>query len=390
MKSISSMVGVARGGRGLAAAIVVAAALGGGARPAYAVCAPCLMDGVISAADGLAKGATLAQMAASQASTLAGIAESAYKMMTGQSGVTASVVAGREKELAADKELTQAHLNYQAASAQQKRFTEAQDLYLAPSAQPYRTCETMANANTTQRAGESARTLGKVLNEVAGQNLMRTENAALRAKKVLDNYRANYCSDDDEARGRCKAVDKKMQNAAVSVESLMNPTAGDTYNDQEAKAALDYVNMVTSPTPPEMLPKALEGKSEAAERFAVAQMSAEAQMSMANHSLVQILASKMPRGKGPEDATSLVGLIKSGIMERFGNPRFAAELAAKDSTGILKDVNRLMAMRNFLAYHSYLQNERVESLLATQLAIAVKDNSEIEIAAARAAAGNGR
>lgn len=366
-------------------AFAVASLLSLAPKPAHAFCDPCYMDSIISASDVAAKVATLAQMAASQASTLAGIAASTLKTMTGQSGVTASVVASRDKELAAEKELSQAALNYDAASEAQKRFAEAQDNFTAPSAQAFRVCEIMKAGDAAKTVGEDARTMAKALNYASGRRQMYTENASVRAKEVLDNYRTNYCSDADEARGRCTAVsDKRMQNAAVSADSLMSPTAGETFTEKEAQAAVDFIEMVTNPTPQELLPKGLENKSAAAERFNLAQMNGQAQMSMANHSMMQILASKKPTGTTPEKSISVVGLMKKFAEEKFGNKQYVEGLSKMDNPGLLKEINSQMAVRNWINYHGYLQNERVEALLATQLAIAVKDNSEREIASARA------
>ena len=351
--------------------------------PAMA-CPPCAMDGVISAADVASKIATLAQMAASQASTLAGIAQATWTMLNGESGRTASLVAGREKEIAAEKELVQSELNYQAATEAQKRFALAKDTFTAPSAQPYRVCALLKAGQTAKTMSEDSRTFAKAFNVTSGRKSMYTENAGAAAKAVLDNYRENYCSKEDENRGRCTAVsDKRMHNAAVSADSLMNPIAGETFTPKEAAAAADFIQMVTNPTPQEKLPKGLDNKSIAAERFSLAQMTSQAQMSMANYSLAQILASKMPMGTTPDKAISTVGLMKKFVEERFGNPDYAKGISAMDSPGLLKEINSQMAVRNWINYQSYLQNERVEASLATQLAVAVKDKADQELSAAR-------
>lgn len=369
------------------ASLIVSLAMGSmlGFAPtsAMAWCHPCLMDSVIAASDVAAKVATLAQMAASQASTLAGIAQSTLLTMTGQQGSTASIVASREKELAAEKELVQAELNYDAASEAQKRFAAAQDKFTAPSAQAFRVCEVMRAGDAAKTVGEEARTMGKALSDISSQRQMYTENASVSAKRVLDNYRTNYCSDEDAKRGRCTAVDRRMQNAGISADSLMSPTAGETFTDAEKVAAIDFIQMVTNPTPQEMLPKGLENKSAAAERFNLTQMHTQAQMSMADHSLMQILASKTATGTTPEKSISVVGLMKKFAEEKFGNPDYVNALGTKDNPGLLKEINSQMAVRNWINYHGYLQNERVEALLATQLVIAVKENSEREIAVAR-------
>lgn len=351
--------------------------------PAMAWCHPCLMDAQIAASDVAAKVATLAQMAASQASTLAGIAQSTLMTMNAEQGTTASIVASREKELAAESELVQAELNYDAASEAQKRFAEAQDNFTAPSAKAYRVCEVMKAGDAAKKVGDDARSIGKALSDASGNRQMYTENASASAKKVLDNYRKNYCSIEDEKRGRCTAVEKSMQNAAVSADSLMSPTSGETFTAKEKVAAVDFIQMVTNPTPQEMLPKGLEKKSAAAERFNLAQMSAQAQMSMADHSLMQILASKTATGTTPEKSISVVGMMKKFSEEKFGNPVYVKGLGGMDSPGLLKEINSQMAVRNWISYHGYLQNERVEALLATQLAIAVKESSDGAIASAR-------
>ena len=112
-------------------------------------------------------------------------------------------------------------------------------------------------------------------------------------------------------------------------------------------------------------------------------MTSQAQMSMANYSLAQILASKMPMGTTPDKAISTVGLMKKFVEERFGNPDYAKGISAMDSPGLLKEINSQMAVRNWINYQSYLQNERVEASLATQLAVAVKDKADQELSAAR-------
>jgi hypothetical protein len=115
----------------------------------------------------------------------------------------------------------------------------------------------------------------------------------------------------------------------------------------------------------------------------LATMVAAAQNSVAYNSLSQIWSSHSAdaglsamTGESPGDALSMVGVMKKFVYSRFVEPKWKSDLAGMDTNGLLKEIAVLMAGQNWMDYQSYLQAERVEAVVATQLAIAARDHNE--------------
>lgn len=305
------------------------------------------------------------------------------QMLSKQSSVEAILGAG-EKVTAGKKELTQAELNYHAAQQSNDRYFDAQNKYTDRSAIVPGVCELMASTEAARTVNENASTVGKALTRASVRQQMYVDNASVAAREVMDNYRGKYCSDFDVQRGRCTAaVSADMQGASLQAGTLLTPTSGETYTPQEAQAAADFIQMVTNPMPEESLPKGLE-KSRSGERFVLAQMHAQAQMSVANSALNHVMASRNPQGTGNKDAISVVGMLKDIAGSTFGNSKHEKEVVGTGEKPMYQLINLHLADANWMDYQTYNQNERIESILAAQLAVIAKNRSDSQMGSARA------
>ena len=317
---------------------------------------------------------TLAKNAATITST--------YNQLLGKKGGAESILAAGEKVTAGKKELTQAKINYQAAVDANERYMRAQDTYLSPSAQAFQSCEGLAaeQRGTASLANTdvSAKAMSRAL--VKDQLFVNSEAAIVRDR--MGRYRELYCSEADVERGRCtNSAPKAMQGAAIDAGTLLIPSAGETYGVDEARAAADFVTMVTNPSPSEMLPRALES-GRGGERFQIAQMVGQSRMSVATGALVQIMASRMPLDTN--GGLSLVASMKAAVEMRNGNPRYAESLQRQGERPLYEEINHNLASMNWMEFHAFNQNSRIESIIATQLAVSARDSASRELAIRRA------
>lgn len=117
-------------------------------------------------------------------------------------------------------------------------------------------------------------------------------------------------------------------------------------------------------------------------------------MNVAQHSLEMIKAmndapdsGSNTNAAGYSGALSVVGLMHKFVDDRFGNPDYSASLQGLNDSGMLREINMHMAFNNWVDYHSYLQNERIEALVATQLASAARERSDRQLSMARGLVG---
>lgn len=340
-------------------------------------------------------------MQAIQQSTMSiiqAVETSTYNIINAIDGSTQSIKGVNEKAINSEKELTQGRLNYDASRNMADVYAKAQEQFTVPEAQAFKTCELLAQAQQTGSAGDNARVMAKTMTTAQNRRNLYTVDAPAAAKAVLDDYKTNYCSAADQERGRCTAVGNVlMQGAATRADTLLTPAANYTYSAEESAAAAAFITMATNPVPAETLPKALE-QSPAGERFILEQMNASAQLSVAQHSLWQIKSAKdaptSPNGNanaaGYSGALSLVGLMKKFSDDKFGNPQYDVKLSGMNENGLLRELNLQTAYSNWVDYQTYLQNDRIEALLATQLAASARERSERQLAMARAMVGRSR
>jgi hypothetical protein len=294
-----------------------------------------------------------------------------------------------EKQTGAQKELTQAQLNFDATSKAKKVAAEAQDIaggdeYVNGS------CETLETANqagaAAKGAGQEARAHTAAL---AARNLY-TPSVGAEQKKLLATHDTNYCSAADEKRNRCKATTKiLMQDAEISAGTLLSPANGSTYTKDESKAAEEFVKIATNPMPAEMLPNAFEKTAEG-KTYILASRFAQAQSSVAQFSLSSIMKRHdVSTESASMDGLSVVGWMKKFVTDRFGNASWQEKINnAQSPVVLLREIALIQAGKNWMDYQAYEQAERMEAVMATTLAITARAYNEPRLAQLQAAVTN--
>lgn len=304
------------------------------------------------------------------------------QLMAKQSSVEA-MLASASKMIAGRKELTQSKLNYQAAQLANNRLFDAQNRFTDVSSRAPGLCEVGAASEQARAINIDASLNEKALTRSGVRQQLYVENATVVAKDIYETYKSRYCSNADVQRGRCTtAVDPMMQGASLEAGTLLTPTSGETYTAQESQAAADFIQMVTNPFPEEMLPKSLE-KSQGANRFLLAQMHAQAQMSVAQGALNHVMASREALSQGDGPKMSVVALMKDIAGSRFGVSKHESAVAGTGENAMYQLINLNLADSNWMDYQAYRQNEKIESVLASQLAVAAKLRSDVQVGVAR-------
>lgn len=306
---------------------------------------------------------------------------------------TESIVGVNEKNQAASKELKQASLNYDAANIVQEAVVEGQEKFTSEQSKPYRVCEQVKQAANLRsvvdhsydavKTDAAKRTMKSLYPKKPGESI----------DEVLEKWDSKYCTQIDVDQGNCTTTVAKpvIQAAAVRADVLLQPTANLTYSKEEDEAAGDFIEMVSEPIPNHDLPTSME-KTESGKAFRVAQMTAKGQMSVATTSLEAVRASKRSFSATPANAAgytgdmSMLGLMKKFTDEKFGNAKYKEILQVKNKNGLLKELSVQLAFSNWVDFHTYVQNERIEAILATQLANAAKKHADATLSLARAPA----
>lgn len=338
----------------------------------------------------------LSAISYSTASIIQAVSFSTYNIITAIGSSTESMVGSGEKGNQGGKELEQAKLNYDAATKMADSYAKSMEQFVLPESQAYKKCVIMAQAQQAEVAGQAVRTSSKLGTYKAARRNMGGQNPEASMKNVLDDYKSNYCSKEDVARDRCTtAAPEYLQNASVRADILLTPAANETYSAEESKAADSFITMVSNPIPIQSLPANLE-KTPGGNKYFLEQMYSTAQMSVGQHSLQAIKASKEPSSasgavaaaNGYSGDLSLKGVMSKFTEDKFGNPEYAKNLQTQNENGLLKEMNVQMAFNNWLGYKAYEQNERMEAIMAVQMLNSVRERSAKALSAARQNVGS--
>lgn len=312
-------------------------------------------------------------------------------------GSTSSVVAAEDKLIHALGQLTQAGINYKTEQYMLATSARAQEMYTTPQADSFQTCAYEDRSKQASAAAADAGNDAKYNSAMHTRRNMGTVNANDEAKSVQSNYAKSYCSDGDQKAGVkdpetgkvCTPVAVELQNAGIRADVFLSPVANMTYSAQEAKAAEDFIVMVTNPIPVELLPESQE-KSLSGDKFQLAMMSVNARLSAAQYVMEQSRASKValdlenPGASGYTGALSVIGNMQRFVQERFGNEKYTDKLdASTNGYGLYKELSLQMAFNNWMDFHGYLQNERIEGMLAVELAAAATKRADRQMSLAK-------
>lgn len=355
----------------------IATALLVGSSPARACCG----DGAIAAA-----GATAAGMAVSAA-----VATGSWTIVAWLERLNATISVGFGKVMAEIQRQTAALRVMEEGNAavaaqlfmEKARADAAVKYELSP-----RVCfETAGGASATVAAGEVRETMND-LNRDFAKRTMFTANTSAVIGKMYDEHASKYCSQQDADLGRCAAVDPRLQNADVRADSMLNTPS---YTTDQMSAARAFVANVANPVPTQNIPKDWE-KTSQGKMFVAGQYIEQARASVAANSLNAAVAARTPiKGLGSSALlnkadVSELELMESQVRGRFESPNWYKMIAGFSAENLLRESSKMQALKLWMDLKSYQQMERVETVLATQLAMDVKRDSEQRLREARLAA----
>lgn len=348
-----------------------------GANPARACCG----DGIAAAAGATAAGAAVTAAIATAATVIvAWLERMTMTIASGFGKVTAEI----QRQTASIRVMEEGNAAVQAQIYMEKARAEAQVKYeLSP-----RVCfETAGGASATVAAGEVRETLND-LNRDFAKRTMFTPNTSAVVGKVYDDHADKYCSQQDADLGRCRAVDSTLQNADVRADVTYNTSS---YTPAQIDAARAFVNNVANPMPTQNIPKDWE-KTPQGKTFVAGQYIEQARGSVAANSLNAAIAARTPiKGLGSaamlnKPDVSEFELMESQVRGRFESPGWYRMIAGFSLENLLREANKMQALKLWMDLKSYQQFERMEAVLATQLAMDVKRDSEQRLREARLAA----
>ncbi|MHB1620538.1 MAG: hypothetical protein ACYCTY_11260 [Sulfuricella sp.] len=290
-----------------------------------------------------------------------------------------------EKQTAAMRTFAQGNAAVQAQLHMEKARADAQTRY-APS--PRQCYEASSGASAGVANAGVARSL-RTLNSNSTSRTLFTPNTSAVIGKIYDDHVDKYCSQQDVDLGRCsRAADPAMQNADVRADVTLNTSS---YTPEQIAAAQAFVNNVVNPMPTQNIPKNWESTSQG-KTFIAGQYIEQARASVAANSLNAAIAARTPiAGLGTSamlnkaDVSSLE-LIESLVRGRFESTDWYKMIAGFSLENLFREANKMQALRLRVDLDNYKQNERIETLLATQLAIAVEQDSDSRMRDARLAA----
>ncbi len=363
----------------LAASIAIALLVG--AAPARACCG----DGAAAAAGAETAGAMVAgAIESSKLVIVAWLERLNITIATGFGKVMAEI----QRQTASIRAMEEGNAAVQSQFFMERARAEAQVKYeLSP-----RICfETAGGASATVAAGEVKETLNE-LNRDFARRTMFTPNTSAAVRRLYDEHATKYCSAQDEALGRCTAVDSQLQNADVRADAALNTAS---YTPAQIDAARAFVNNVANPMPTQNIPMDWERTAQG-KMFVAGQYVEQARGSVAANSLNAAIAARTPvQGLGTaamlnKADVSELELMESQVRGRFESPGWYSMIAGFSLENLQREVVKIRALQARMDLAEYRRMERIEAVLATQLAIAVKQDSEQrqrELRAAAAKAG---
>ncbi len=345
------------------------------ASSAYACCG----DGEIAARGAKAAGSTVSAAISSATSTIVTWLERINLAL--ERGFNKLYVE-MNKQTAAQRVLEQGARVAQAQMMIEKAKAEAALKYeLSP-----RTCFETAGAAASGQATAQTLTHLDNLNRDFTKRTLFTPNAAAAMAQIYTKHTVQYCSQQDFQLGRCnKPVAASLQNADVRADSMLNTTH---YNSAQLDAAHTLINHLTNPVPTQPIPKAWE-KTPQGKAFVAAQYIEQSRASVAANSLSHAVALRTPiKGLGSSAMlnkadVSELELMESQVRARFTSPVWYKMIAGFSLENLMREQNKMQALKLWMDLKSFQQMERIEAVLATQLALDVKRDAATHLAQAR-------
>lgn len=346
----------------------------------------CCGDGKAAAEGAEKAGEAVARGISNSATALATLMTAQFALLNQTISIGFAKLYGEiQKQTAAMRTFEQGNAAVQSQLFIEKARADAQVKYeLSP-----RVCfETAGAAAASVAAGETRQTTAE-LNRDSAKRTMFTANTSAAVVGLYDDHVSKYCSQQDADLGRCsRPAAAALQNADVRADATLNVSS---YSPEQIAAARAFVANVTNPIPTQNIPKDWE-KTDQGKTFIAGQYIEQARASVAANSLNAAIAARVPiQGLGSaalmnKPDLSEMELMESQVRGRFESPSWYQMLAGFSLENLLREVSKMRALELWIDFKSYRQMERVETVLATQLAIEVKQDSEFRLREARLAA----
>lgn len=367
--------------KALIASVVVFTAMGLLVFSASTPSAACCGDGAVAAAGAQSAGAAVSGAIGSAATA---IVQQLQQMDMNIGAGFGKLYEEISKQTAAQRTFQQGAIQAQTQLYMEEKRAEAQEKFaLSP-----RACfETASGAASTVAEGQASQTADDLNHLMAD----RTLNTPSTAAAIADIYRTHvdkYCSDEDAREGRCTAVSPDLQNADVRAGLLLGSSS---LTQDQADAAKALVTNIVDPIPTQDIPTAWENTPQG-KAFVAGQYIEQARASVAANSLDHAVAERVRvPGLGTSAMLNRADVSELEMMEaqargRFESPAWYTMIAGMGTDNLLRELNKQSAFGLWMDYHQFKQLERIETILATDLSINVKHDSEEQLRQARAAA----
>ena len=354
---------------------------------ATAPSAACCGDGVIAAQGATTAGATVSQSIASAAQAIGQQLQRIEDTLANGFGKTYIEMT---KQTASNKTIQEGVVEAETQIYIEGRRADAE---IAMRVSP-RACYELQAADAMGKAESKFDAVVQSVNKASADRTLYTPNTAGAVGNIYRTHAAKYCSDQDVRLGRCsRAAPRDLQNADIRADNLI---ARDALSTQQDEAADAFINNILNPMPTQMLPKGWES-TQAGKEFIAGQMVEQSRNSVAANSFAHMKAMRtmqpgLGRAAGLDTPdVSMKQLLRAQTDGRFLSPQWYTMIAAESSEhNLLREMNKQMALALYIDYQTYEQNERVEAILAADMAANSKRDSEVRLAAARRAAAKAK
>ena len=371
--------------RALILSLIVFLGMGGMMFSASTTSAACCGYGAIAAAGATTAGAGVVAAVGTAASSII----TQLRLMQQDMGAGfGKLYEELSKQTAAQRTFEQGAIQAQTQLYMEERRAEAQEQFaLSP-----RACyETATGVASTVASGEVRETAND-LNRLMAERTLATPSTAAAIGNIYRTHTSKYCSAADAKLGRCSAAPAEMQNADVRADILLGSSG---LTQEQAEAAKALVTNIVNPIPTQNIPADWE-KTPQGRAFLAGQYMEQARGSVAANSLNQAVAARV-RVPGLGSSAMLnradvseVEMMEAQVRGRFESPSWYKMIAGMGMANLLRELNKQSAFGLWMDYRQFSQMERIETLLATDLAINVKRDSEERLRQARAAAAKAR
>jgi hypothetical protein len=230
-------------------------------------------------------------------------------------------------------------------------------------------CQTLAASDATAKTADGARDTASSFTQALDKRGTETTNSAAEMGALYYE------------------IQKAKQGAPVNATTLLSPK---TYTPEQEASAQAFVKAVTDPTPIEKLPDSWANTPQG-RAFSFEQQVYQERMSLAQQALAESFADR----KSQSGAGTMAGLANpdasaheialSEVEKRVMLPDWKKSIMAQysDPLPILKEIALMMGQSLYIEQKSADRLERMEAIMATNLAMRVRQVEEPQLRAQR-------